>query len=186
MPRTEAARARILALVALCIVPLLLHLLIVETSRGHHDWHLGIPGLVRLGFVTVLAITHWSIYGGLLLTFALTLRTGRDALITAMARRLHGPISTELVAYTRRVTWAWCCFFAAQLATSVTLFFFAPIVVWSFFVNVLDLPLVAVMFFAEYQCRLRCLRNPPRHSLAQIIRMVTDVRKPVEERPGLP
>lgn len=87
--------------------------------------------------------------------------------------------------YTRRVTWAWCCFFAAQLATSVTLFFFTPVVVWSFFVNVLDLPLVVVMFLAEYRCRLRCLRNPPRHSLTEIIRMVTDVRKPLEEPTSL-
>jgi hypothetical protein len=186
MRRTETARARIPALVALGTIPLLLHFLIVETSRAHHDWHHGIFGLVRFGFVTVLAITHWSIYGGLLLTFALTLRPGRDALITAMARRLHGAISTELVVYTRRVTWAWCCFFATQLTASVLLFLFAPIVVWSFFVNVLDLPLVAVMFLAEYKCRLRCLRNPPRHSLAQIIRMVTDVRKPVGEPTSLP
>ncbi|MDE2513521.1 MAG: hypothetical protein KGL22_05395, partial [Alphaproteobacteria bacterium] len=86
----------------------------------------------------------------------------------------------ELVVYTRRVTWAWCGFFAVQLTTSVTLFLFAPLVVWSFFVNVLDIPLVAAMFGAEYLCRIHCLRDPPRHSLAAILAMITDVRKPRE------
>jgi uncharacterized membrane protein len=130
-----------------------------------------------MSLVTVSALTHWVIYAGLLATFGSTLRPGRDALITAMARRMHGPISDELAVYTRRVTWAWCGFFAVQLTTSVGLFVFAPLVVWSFFVNVLDIPLVATMFGAEYACRLHCLSDPPRHSLAAIVDMIADAGK---------
>jgi hypothetical protein len=186
MSGSAAARTRIPAVAALIVVPLLIHTAIVETGRGHVGAVTGLGSVFRIGLVGVCAITHWMIYGGLLLTFGLTLRPGRDALITAMARKLHGTIPQELVVYTRRVTVAWCGFFAAQLATSVTLFFFAPLVVWSLFVNVFDLPLVAAMFAAEYMCRLRCLQNPPRHSLAQIVRMVAEIRKPAEEPASAP
>jgi uncharacterized membrane protein len=178
------ARARWLPLLALLVVPLLFHVAIVETSHVRLALVPHIAPLFKLGFVTASALAHWAIYSTLLLTFALTLRPGREPLITGMARRLHGVLSDEMVVYTRRVTMAWSGFFALQLATSVTLFIFAPLVVWSFFVNILDLPLVAAMFAAEYAVRLRCLRDPPRHSLAAIMSMIADVRKPREEPAG--
>lgn len=167
-----------LPVIALALVPVLFHLAIVETSGVRLALAPSFGALFKLGFVTASALTHWTIYSTLLLTFALTLRPGHDPLVTAMARRLHGPIPRELEVYTRRVTIAWCCFFAAQLTTSVTLFLFAPLVVWSFFVNILDIPLVAAMFAAEYLVRLRCLRNPPRHSLSATIGMIAEARKP--------
>jgi hypothetical protein len=169
---------------ALGVVPVVAHLAIVVTAHTQGGSMLSIGGLVHIGFITASAVTHWAIYVGLLATFALTLRTGREPLITAMTRRLHGEISDELVVYTRRVTIAWSCFFAAQLATSATLFLFAPIVVWSFFVNVLDIPLVLMMFTAEYACRLYCLRDPPRHSLSAIFAMIRDIRASRSEAVG--
>jgi uncharacterized membrane protein len=161
MPGATGRRTPSPVVLALAIVPVLCHLVIVETSH------------IRLSLTPS--------FGGL---FALTLRPGHEPLITGMARRLHGDISDELARYTRRVTIAWAGFFAAQLAISTTLFCFAPLVAWSFFVNILDLPLVAAMFAAEYMVRLRCLRNPPRHSLAAILTMIADVRKPHEEPAG--
>jgi uncharacterized membrane protein len=177
MTAGTAARSRFAAVAALALVPLLFHLFIAETSRVHFASFLSFGALFRMSVVTVSALTHWAIYGGLLATFGSTLRPGRDALITAMARRMHGAISDELAVYTRRVTWAWCGFFAVQLTTSVLLFAFAPLVVWSFFVNVLDIPLVATMFGAEYVCRFHCLSDPPRHSLAAIFDMIVDAGK---------
>jgi uncharacterized membrane protein len=180
------ARARgWLAAVALVFVPVLFHLAIVRTSQVRLALVPRLGPLFKLGFVTASALTHWAIYTTLLLTFALTLLPGREPLISGMARRMHGGLSDEMVVYTRRVTIAWSVFFAAQLLTSITLFCFAPLVVWSFFVNILDLPLVAAMFAAEYAVRLRVLRDPPRHSLAAILGMVADVRKPREEPAGL-
>jgi uncharacterized membrane protein len=178
MHRPAASRAPIPAVLALCTVPLLFHLVIVETSHVRLGLAPSFAALCKLGIVTTSAVTHWGIYASLLLTFGLTLRPGHEPLITAMARKLHGDIAPELVRYTRRVTIAWCGFFAAQLAASVTLFCFAPLVVWSAFVNIFDLPLVAAMFFAEYLCRGRCLRDPPRHSLAVILNMVANSRNP--------
>ena len=181
MAAPASGRARLFAVLGIVVVPLLFHFFIVETSGVPF---FGTPSLLlvfKASFVTVAAVTHWAIYTGLLLTFAVTLRPGREALLTFMARRLHGTISEEVRIYTRRVTYAWCAFFAFQLVTSVALFFFAPLVVWSFFVNVLDIPLVATMFIAEYIFRIHHLQNPPRHSLSAVLSMIADVRKAREE-----
>jgi hypothetical protein len=166
------------AVLAISIPPLLFHFAIVATSSIRFGSALSFGVLFKFGFVTASALTHWAIYGSLLLMFARTLRRGHEPLITALARRMHGDFSAELALYTRRVTIAWTCFFAMQLALSIGLFCLAPLVVWSFFVNVLDIPLVAAMFSVEYACRIHCLRNPPRHSLAAILNMVAELRKP--------
>jgi uncharacterized membrane protein len=183
--RAATARSPRLALLAIIVIPVLSHLIIVATSAIRPSFHQSLGGLFKLGFVTVSALTYWGIYASLLAGFALTLRPGREPLITNMARHVHGDLDAEMAAYTRKVTIAWSLFFASQLTLSVTLFCFAPLIIWSFFVNILDLPLVAVMFAAEYAIRLRCLRNPPRHSLAAIISMVTEsvpnARKPARE-----
>ncbi len=179
-----AAARKCLPAIALGLVPLLFHVAIVER---HHERLAFAPGLghvLRFGVVTAAAAMHWAIYSGLLLTFALTLRPGHEPLISVMTRRLHGALSDELITYTRSVTIAWCAFFAAQLMTSVTLFCFAPLVVWSFFVNILDIPLVVTMFAAEYAIRVRRLRHPPRESLSAILTMIADARKPHEEAAG--
>jgi uncharacterized membrane protein len=181
MRDVAATRKPFLAVLMLGILPVLFHLTIVETSHVHFALALSISVLFKLGFVTVSALMHWAIYSSLFLAFALTLRPGHESLITAMARRMHGDLSGELALYTRRVTIAWTCFFAAQLGMSIALFCFASLVVWSFFVNILDIPLVVAMFSAEYAYRLRCLQNPPRHSLAVILNMVAELRKPRAE-----
>jgi uncharacterized membrane protein len=183
MPTTAAERPPVLAILAAAAVPVLFHLAIVETSHIRLGLHLSFAGLCKLGFVTASAVMHWSIYASLLASFALTLRPGHVPLITAMERRLHGDISAELAAYTRNVTLAWSVFFAVQLGLSVFLFCLAPLRWWSFFVNILDLPLVALVFAAEYMVRLRCLSDPPRHSLATIVSMVRATIPDKRKRP---
>ncbi len=178
-----ASRARVAfrAILPVIVVPFLFHAAIV--TIGDVRVTLTPRGIVGTGVVTASALMHWSIYASLLASFAVTLRRGHTPLITAMASRLYGEepygaaMPEELVAYTRRVTVAWCCFFAAQLTTSVLLFFLAPLVTWSFFVNVLDIPMVIAMYAAEYAVRIRVLRNPPRHSIATIVDMISDCVK---------
>ena len=48
-------------------------------------------------------------------------------------------------------------FFATMAIVSSLLFFLAPLAVWSAFVNFLTLPLVALMFVAEFLVRRRVL-----------------------------
>lgn len=192
MGAPTAARPPRLALLALVVLPVGAHLVIYGTRHIPLGLRPSFGGLFKLGFVSLSALTHWSLYTALLTGFALTLRPGHEPLITAMARRLHG-LTPEMARYTRKVTIAWALFFALQLSLSIGLFCFAPLTVWSFFVNILDLPLVAAMFAAEYAIRLRVLDNPPRHSLAAMVAMVTECRakgpKPpltqAAERPSL-
>jgi uncharacterized membrane protein len=87
--------------------------------------------------------------------FGRTLRGGREPLVTAIARFMHGTIGPNVERYTRRVTAAWCVFFAAMAAASIALAAFAPVAVWSFFSNVLSYPLVGLMFAGEYAIRRR-------------------------------
>ena len=99
------------------------------------------------------AIPHAMCHAGLLALFAASLAPGREAIITRVARQVRGPLPDNVLRYTRRVTLAWCVFFAAQLLTSLLLFLFAPVAIWSMFVNLLNLPLILAMFGAEYLYR---------------------------------
>lgn len=171
MGAPEAARPPRIAALLLIALPLASHIVILALRHVPLGFSPSWPGLFKLGFVTASALTHWSIYAGLLAGFALTLRPGHEPLITAMARRLHG-LTPEMARYTRKVTIAWSLFFAMQLTLSVVLFCFAPLTVWSFFVNILDMPMVALFFAAEIAVRRRCLPDAPRHSLAAIWAMM--------------
>lgn len=104
-------------------------------------------------------ITHVGINSVLFLTFARSLGPGRLAVCTDLAVVVHGTLSPPVLRYTRRVTLAWATFFGVMSAVSVVLFVVAPIAVWSAFANLLTLPLVALMFVAEYWIRTRVL--PP-------------------------
>ena len=99
------------------------------------------------------------VYGGLLWIFARTLAPGREALVTRLARNVHGTLPEDITAYTRQVTWAWCVFFAAMGLISVLLFAFASLAAWSLFVNVLGLPLICTMFVCEYVYRVLRYRH---------------------------
>ena len=66
---------------------------------------------------------------------------------------MHAPLTPQHELYARQVTVAWTLFFAAMALTSTLLFFLAPLASWSVFANFLTLPLVALMFIAEYWVR---------------------------------
>jgi uncharacterized membrane protein len=83
-----------------------------------------------------------------------------ESLVTRFARLAHhGVLSDAQLRYTRQVTIAWTAFFGATAAVSTTLFLFAPPTVWSIFANLLTIPLLGLMFAAEYLVRQRVL--PP-------------------------
>lgn len=89
----------------------------------------------------------------LFITFGRTLLAGRQPLCTRFAAMVHGPLTPRHERYARQVTLAWTLFFAAMALASTLLFFLAPLPVWSVFSNFLTLPLVALMFIAEYALR---------------------------------
>jgi uncharacterized membrane protein len=124
--------------------------------------------------------SHAILYSSLLLLFAQSLRPGRRSLVTTMAIRLEKGLTPAMLVYTRHVTQAWCGFFAGQLIVSALLLVFAPPEVWSLFVNVLDGPLVALMFAAEYGLRRIRFRNMRHVSPFTIIRSFSRERAVLE------
>jgi uncharacterized membrane protein len=120
--------------------------------------------------LAVPGIPHAIAYFLLLLLFGTSLRPGREAFITAGVRKIQDPLPANLVAYTRNVTWAWCCFFVGQLTVSLVLLLYLSDEAWSFFVSYLNLPLVALMFAGEYAYRVAYVPNRPRATMSAVIR----------------
>jgi uncharacterized membrane protein len=89
----------------------------------------------------------------LFMTFGRTLIAGRRPLCARFAQAVHAPLTLRHEIYARQVTVAWTLFFAAMALASTLLFFLAPLATWSVFANFLTLPLVALMFIAEYWVR---------------------------------
>jgi uncharacterized membrane protein len=85
--------------------------------------------------------------------FGQTLMAPRTPLITQFAQTIHGHLPDEVLRYTRGVTIAWSVFFLAQIAVSLLIFHFFSLETWSLFANLLNWPLVILMFMAEYLCR---------------------------------
>lgn len=127
-----------------------------------------------LGLAAAYGIPHAAVYLSLSWVFGRTLDRGREPLITGFARRVHGSLPPEMEAYTRHVTIAWCVFFIAQPVVSAALFAWAPLDAWSFFVNVLNLPLLALMFAAEYLYRVTRYRHFPHASIMKGVQMFTE------------
>lgn len=89
----------------------------------------------------------------LFMTFGRTLFGERKPLCTHFAEVIHGVITPQHARYARQVTWAWSVFFGLMATASTLLFFLTPLTVWSVFANLLTLPLIALMFIAEFGVR---------------------------------
>lgn len=127
---------------------------------------------VEAGLLAVSGLSHLAINSLLLALFAGTLLPGRTPLVVAMGRRLDPHFNPALARYARAVTWAWCGFFAGQVAGSGLLLALAPVAAWSLFINVLDLPLVAAMFIAEDLVRRARFPGHPHVALLDLVRAV--------------
>lgn len=90
----------------------------------------------------------------LLLAFARSLRPGAEPMIVVFAHAMErDPIPPRILAWLRRVTVAWCVFFAANAAVSAALAVFAPIGWWTLWNGVLAYLLVGLLLLAEYVVR---------------------------------
>lgn len=118
------------------------------------------------------AVPHATVYTGLLVLFALSLMPGHTPLVTRLALKIHGPQTDRIQRYTRGVTVAWCVFCSAQLVCSAVLLEFFAIKDWSFFVNILNVPLLVAMFVGERLIRLVFVSEAPHERPADLIGMV--------------
>jgi uncharacterized membrane protein len=123
----------------------------------------------RIGLLAVNGLSHATLNLFLLWLFGRTLLRGREPLISQISRRINGELRPEVAGYTRHVTIAWCIFFLMQVTTSLMLYAFAPLATWSFFINVLNLPLLILMFVAEKAYRTARFPNHPKTSILKAI-----------------
>lgn len=123
------------------------------------------------GLLASAGLVHAFLYTALLAVFARTLRPGRTALLTTVARQLNPAFHNGMVPYTRAVTIAWCLFFAAQLALSAVLLA-ARSPLWPLLVTTLHAPLVLAMALAEFLVRRWRWRGEHYTSLPDTIRGV--------------
>jgi uncharacterized membrane protein len=127
--------------------------------------------LLEKNFSMVYLLQECGMYGLLVFGFGCSLRPGATALCTQLADRLHGPLSTGEVRYTRQVTAAWAMFFGVMIAVVACLYAWAPVGVWSAFVNFGALLLIAGMFIAEYAVRRRVLPSTDRVGILATVRI---------------
>jgi uncharacterized membrane protein len=133
----------------------LAHLLIVQSEAAS----------LRVLLAWLNGVPHAVINLAVLIVFGKTLRPGREPLVTSFARRVHGTLLPHIEAYTRRVTQAWCIFFASQVLVSAILFMSASLSTWSLFINVLSSPSIVLMFVAEYLYRIVRFPDHPHVSI---------------------
>jgi uncharacterized membrane protein len=185
---------RILRL-ALAAIPLLLVAYwVAKSARNKLLWTGVLAGAMatvyavetqeQLGLPAMAALTHAGINLFMLWVFGRTLRLSREPLITGFARRVHGTLPSYIEAYTRRVTLMWCVFFVSQVVVSAALFAFATLDEWSFFVNMLSLPLVVLMFVGEYGYRVVRYRAYNHASILKGVQMFADGDADSSSAPG--
>lgn len=121
---------------------------------------LGVAWVNKFGLpVIIFGLPHLVTNLFLMWLFARTLKDGREPLITSIARRVHGSLKPEIEIYTRHVTYAWSLFFLLQVAVSLGLYIFASLQTWSMYINVLNVPLIILMFVCEYTYRILRFRD---------------------------
>lgn len=126
------------------------------------------------GVLAAAGLGHAMLYAALLAAFARSLRG--EALVTTMARRVNPRFHPGMVPYTRKVTWAWCALFAAQLAASALLLATAP-AAWRNLVTGWHATPLAVLALAELAVRRWRWRHEHPTGLRATIRAVRAVRR---------
>ena len=105
--------------------------------------------------------------------FGLSLRPSSEALCLRLARLVHSTMPPSVERYTRQITYAWAIFFGACALLSAMLFLSGHVAAWSWFANVLNLPLVGAMFVVEYLVRMYVVPKKDRAGLIDSIRSMT-------------
>ncbi len=131
-------------MLSLCLLACAVLFLISGWLVAHYKW--------------VFLLQHAGIYALLCMAFGRTLQGGKIPMVSQFAQIVHGILSPALIRYTRAATWAWTFYFGGVTTLSLALFWLAPVHIWSAFANLLNMPLLALMFAGEYA--VRCYRLP--------------------------
>ena len=124
--------------------------------------------VLEQNFSDLYLLQESGFYSLMAASFGQSLLGRRVALCTQLADKVHGPLSAQEVTYTRRVTAAWAVFFVLIALVTLGLFEFAPLRIWSFFANFCVIPLMGLMFVAEYAVRRHILPQQRRGILEAV------------------
>jgi uncharacterized membrane protein len=127
---------------------------------------------------SVYVAQHVAIHVLLAFVFGLTLQAGRESLVTALARRVHGQLTPAMQAYSHKVTAAWTIYFVAMAALSLALYALTPFATWAAFANLATPLAMLAMFGGEYLLRYRLHPEFERATLAQAVRAYADRATP--------
>ena len=133
-----------------------------------------LAGVVERGGVgdvnRLYVLQHAGIHLVMGWTFAVTLRPGSTALVSALSERIHGTISLAMQAYTRRLTGVWVGYFGLMVLSSLALYAWAPWSWWSLFANLVTPLALAALLIGEHLLRYRWHPEFERVSLMQAVR----------------
>ena len=121
---------------------------------------------------------HVAIHLLLAFVFGSTLAAGREPLVSALARRVHGGLTPEMAAYSRKVNVAWTVYFVAMALVSIVVFVAAPFALWATFANLVTPLAIIAMFVGEYLLRYRLHPEFERATLAQAVRAYAERTAP--------
>ena len=121
---------------------------------------------------------HVAIHLLLAFVFGSTLAAGREPLVSALARRVHGGLTPGMAAYSRKVNVAWTVYFVAMALVSIVVFVAAPFALWATFANLVTPLAIIAMFVGEYLLRYRLHPEFERATLAQAVRAYAERTAP--------
>lgn len=127
--------------------------------------------LLEKNFSLVYLLQEGGFYSLMAASFGQSLFGRRVALCTQLADKLHGPLSPQELLYTRRVTAVWALFFVLITAATLGLYAFAPLRIWSLFANFCVIPLMGLLFVAEYAVRRRVLPQVQRRGILAAVQI---------------
>jgi uncharacterized membrane protein len=142
--------------------------------------------LVAIALVTLVALAGFGAGLGAQLTylapviinlglaawFGVTLRAGREPMISRFARIERGTLQPDLVTYTRQLTFVWTLFFVAMAAISAALAALPSPAPWAWFTSLGDWLCVAALFFGELVYRRKRFAHYPHASPMRVFALV--------------
>jgi uncharacterized membrane protein len=105
-------------------------------------------------------------------------------MISGIAARVHGGLTPEMAAYTRRLTQVWAGYFLGMAGLSCWIYGALPWSVWSFFANIATPLSAGLLFVGEYGVRYVLHPEFERASLADAVRAYSRSGGPAPEAAG--
>ena len=159
--------------------------LIVPLAAGRRWAWASVPVVVAVIYLlvtfdaapAVIALPAVLVPAFLCVVFGSTLRPGRTALITRIARAARPSLSDEIARHTRLLTWLWTLLFAAMVGTSLVLLLVGRMDWWSLQTNLLNYLACATLFVGDFFYRRARFPDEPHMGFVDYMRVASGYRQ---------